>query len=81
VEYAYRCAPGLSSAPAHLEVSPRSSEFFIGGAALRLLMGPISLGPFASIIEDALNHRVAGVVSASTSGVEWSRAEGKVQFD
>ncbi len=36
--------------------------FFIGGAALRLLMGPISLGPFASIIEDALNHSVSGVV-------------------
>ena len=24
--------------------------FFLGGAALRLLMGPISLGPFASVI-------------------------------
>src|SRR5260370_20872796 len=55
--------------------------FFIGGAALRLLMGPISLGPFASIIEDALNHSVSGVVIRfDQAGLEWSRAEGKVNL-
>src|SRR5258708_18610557 len=55
--------------------------FFIGGAALRLLMGPISLGPFASIIEDALNHSVSGVVIRFDQAVlEWSRAEGKVNL-
>jgi hypothetical protein len=55
--------------------------FFIGGAALRLLMGPISLGPFASVIEDALNHSVSGVVIRFDQAVlEWSRAEGKVNL-
>ena len=55
--------------------------FFVGGATLRLLMGPISLGPFASIIEDALNHSVSGVVIRFDQAVlEWSRAEGKVNL-
>src|SRR4051812_186401 len=55
--------------------------FFVGGAALRLLMGPISLGPFASVIEDALNHSVSGVVIRFDQAVlEWSRADGKVNL-
>jgi hypothetical protein len=55
--------------------------FFIGGGALRLLMGPISLGPFASVIEDALNHSVSGVVIRFDQAVlEWSRPEGKVNL-
>jgi hypothetical protein len=55
--------------------------FFLGGAALRLLMGPISLGPFASVIEDALNHSVSGVVIRFDQAVlEWTRAEGKVNL-
>jgi hypothetical protein len=55
--------------------------FFLGGAALRLLMGPISLGPFASVIEDALNHSVSGVVIRFDQAVlEWSREEGKVNL-
>ena len=53
--------------------------FFLGGAALRLLMGPISLGPFTEIIEDALNNSVSGVVIRFDQAVlEWSRAEGRV---
>jgi len=55
--------------------------FFLGGAALRLLMGPISLGPFAGIIEDAINHSVPGIVVRFDQAVlEWSRAEGKVNL-
>ena len=55
--------------------------FFIGGAALRLLMGPISLGPFTGVIEDALNHSVSGVVIRFDQAViEWSRTEGKVNL-
>ena len=55
--------------------------FFVGGAALRLLMGPISLGPFASVIEDALNRSVPGIVIHFDQAVlEWSRPEGKVNL-
>jgi hypothetical protein len=55
--------------------------FFLGGAALRLLMGPISLGPFAGAIEDAINHSVSGVVVRFDQAVlEWSRPEGRVNL-
>ena len=55
--------------------------FFLGGAALRLLMGPISLGPFATVIEDALNHSVSGVVIRFDEAVlEWSRDEGRINL-
>src|SRR5258706_2218002 len=55
--------------------------FFLGGAALRLLMGPISLGPFAGAIEDALNHSVSGVVVRFDQAVlEWSRSDGKINL-
>jgi len=55
--------------------------FFAGGAALRLLIGPISLGAFSGVIEDALNHSVSGVVIRFDQAVlEWSRADGKVNL-
>jgi hypothetical protein len=53
--------------------------FFAGGAFLRLLMGPISLGPLAGAIEDSINRAVTGFVVRFDSVVlEWSRADGKV---
>src|SRR5262245_41596021 len=53
--------------------------FFVGGAFLRLLMGPISLGPIAGAIEDSINRAVTGfVVRFDSAVVEWSRADGKI---
>lgn len=55
--------------------------FFLGGAALRLLMGPISLGPFTGAIEDSLNRSVSGLVVRFDQAVlEWSRNENKVNL-
>lgn len=55
--------------------------FFAAGAALRLLMGPISLGPFAGAIEDSLNRSVTGLtVRFDEAVLEWSRNEGKVNL-
>ena len=55
--------------------------FFAAGAALRLLMGPISLGPFAGAIEDALNRSVTGMsVRFDEAVLEWSRNEGKINL-
>ena len=55
--------------------------FFLGGAALRLAMGPISLGPFAGAIEDLLNRSVDGiVVRFDQAALEWSRADGKIDL-
>ena len=51
--------------------------FFVGGVALRLTMGPISLGPFAGAIEDSINRSVTGlVVHFDQAVLEWSRTEG-----
>ena len=53
--------------------------FFAGGVFLRLLMGPISLGPAAGYIEDSINRAVTGLVVRFDSAVlEWSRMDGRV---
>jgi hypothetical protein len=53
--------------------------FFAGGVFLRLLMGPISLGPVADAIEDSINRALTGfVVRFDTAVVEWSRTDGKI---
>ena len=53
--------------------------FFAGGVFLRLLMGPISLGPVAGAIEDSINRAVTGFVIRFNSAVlEWSRMDGKI---
>jgi len=53
--------------------------FFIGGALLRLLMGPIALGPLNAAIEDSLNRSVTGVVVRFDQTVlELSRSDWKV---
>ncbi len=55
--------------------------FFIGGALLRLLMGPISLGPINGAIEDSLNRSVSGVVVRFDQAVlELSRSDWKVHL-
>lgn len=53
--------------------------FFAGGVFLRLLMGPISLGPVADAIEDSINRAITGFVVRFDSAVlEWSRTDGKI---
>jgi hypothetical protein len=53
--------------------------FFAGGVFLRLLMGPISLGPAGGYIEDSINRAVTGLVVRFDSAVlEWSRMDGRV---
>jgi hypothetical protein len=55
--------------------------FFTGGAALRLLMGPISLGPFAGAIEDSVNRSLTGLVVRFDQAVlEWSRGDGQINL-
>jgi hypothetical protein len=53
--------------------------FFVAGAFLRLLMGPISLGPIAGAIEDSINRAITGfVVRFDSAVIEWSRTDGKI---
>jgi hypothetical protein len=55
--------------------------FFVVGAALRLAMGPISLGAFSRPVEDALNHSVAGaVIRFDDLVLEWSRPDNRINL-
>jgi len=55
--------------------------FFITGAALRLTMGPVSLGAFSGPIEDALNRSISGAVIRFDDVVlEWSRPDQKINL-
>ena len=58
-----------------------ASLFFAGGAALRLALGPISMGPFAGAIEDALNRSISGLVVRFDQAVlEWSHSDGNINL-
>jgi hypothetical protein len=54
---------------------------FIAGAAVRLLIGPVSLGPFAGTLADALDRAVPGMsLKYDQAAVEWERDEGRVNL-
>jgi hypothetical protein len=58
-----------------------ASLFFAAGAALRLLMGPISLGPIADAIEDSVNNSLTGLeVRFDQAVLEWSRDDGEINL-
>lgn len=55
--------------------------FFAAGAALRLTMGPISLGAFSQPIADALNRSLTGaVIHFDEAVLEWSRADSRINL-
>ena len=55
--------------------------FFVIGAGLRLLVGPISLGPLSGQISDALAQALPGItVKYDQAAVEWSRSQGRVNL-
>jgi hypothetical protein len=55
--------------------------FFVVGAGIRLLIGPVSLGPFDSTLANALGHALPGItVKYDQAAVEWARDEGKVNL-
>ncbi|MEI9993215.1 MAG: AsmA-like C-terminal domain-containing protein [Rhizomicrobium sp.] len=55
--------------------------FFVVGAALRLLIGPISLGPLSGQISQALAQALPGItVKYDQAAVEWSREQGRVNL-
>ncbi|MGZ6007465.1 MAG: hypothetical protein ACXWKS_08415, partial [Rhizomicrobium sp.] len=55
--------------------------FFVIGAALRLLVGPISLGPLSGQISDALAQALPGItVKYDQAAIEWSRDQGRVNL-
>lgn len=52
--------------------------FFVIGTFVRLLIGPVSLGPFAGSLADAIDRALPGItVKYDQAALEWERDEGK----
>lgn len=55
--------------------------FFFIGAFLRLLVGPVSIGPFSGTLQAAIDQALPGVtVKYDQAAVEWSREEQRVSL-
>jgi hypothetical protein len=55
--------------------------FFLVGAVVRLLVGPVSLGPFNSALSSAIQEALPGIaIQYDQPAVEWSREEGRVNL-
>jgi hypothetical protein len=55
--------------------------FFVLGAFLRLLVGPISLGPFNSTLSASISNALPGFkVRYDEAALEWSREEGRINL-
>ena len=55
--------------------------FFVVGAGIRLLLGPVSLGPFAGTLADAIQQALPGIsLKYDQAAIEWSRDEGRVNL-
>ena len=55
--------------------------FFAIGAVIRLLVGPVSLGPFGDALPNALAEALPGItVRYDQAAIEWSRDQGRVNL-
>lgn len=55
--------------------------FFALGALVRLLLGPVSLGPFAGELGDSISEALPGLaVRYDGAALQWSRDEGRVNL-
>jgi len=55
--------------------------FFVIGAGVRILIGPVSLGPFGGTLANALATALPGItVKYDQAAIEWARDEGKVNL-
>jgi hypothetical protein len=55
--------------------------FFVIGAAIRLLIGPVSLGPLGSALPNAIAQALPGIsLQYDQAAIEWSRDEGRVNL-
>lgn len=55
--------------------------FFVVGAVVRVLIGPISLGPFNSDVAQAISEALPGLaVGYDQAAIEWSREEHRINL-
>ena len=71
----------ISRAALSIGVIVAALLFFVAGAILRLLMGPVSLGPLRGTIADAIRQALPGItLQYDQAAIEWSRDEGRVNL-
>jgi hypothetical protein len=55
--------------------------FFVAGAGIRLLLGPVSLGPLQGTLTGAIQQALPGIsLTYDQAAIEWSRDEGRVNL-
>ena len=55
--------------------------FFVAGAGIRLLLGPVSLGPLQSTLAGAIAQALPGIsLTYDQAAIEWSRDDGRVNL-
>ena len=55
--------------------------FFVVGAGIRLLLGPVSLGPLQGTLAGAIQQALPGItLQYEQAAIEWSRDEGRVNL-
>lgn len=55
--------------------------FLVVATAIRLLIGPVSLGPFAGSLADAIDRALPGItMKYDQAAVEWERDENKINL-
>ena len=55
--------------------------FFVGGAGLRLLWGPVSLGPLKGTLAGAIHDALPGIaLDYDEAAIEWSRDQGRINL-
>ena len=55
--------------------------FFMVGAVIRLLVGPVSLGPLGGTLSNAIAQALPGItVTYDQAAIEWSRDQGRVNL-
>ena len=55
--------------------------FFVVGAGIRLLLGPVSLGPLQGTLAGAIQQALPGItLQYDQAAIEWSRDEGRVNL-
>ena len=55
--------------------------FFVVGAGIRLLVGPVSLGPLQQTLAGAIQSALPGItLSYDTAAIEWDREQDRVEL-
>jgi hypothetical protein len=71
----------ISRAALSVGVLVAAALFFAAGAVLRLLMGPVSLGPLRGTIADAIRQSLPGItLQYDQAAIEWSQDEGRINL-